>query len=252
MGAMMRRARRGALVRAILVGLALAGAAASAYAQQRPRLDVALVTGGSSGATPGASPSAASSASSTASPGGAPGGVPGEVTATVRVQNALRERYVRDLLGNGFPARLHFRAELWSAGGLFNSMQRRAEWDVLVRFDALGQQYEVVRVRGDSATARDRFARFEEMVADVERAMRIPIAPIKGKSQYYSVTLELEMLSVSDLDEVERWLRGELKPAVRGERNPGTAVGRGMRTLLARVLGGEMRRLDARSKTFRP
>jgi hypothetical protein len=51
---------------------------------------------------------------------------------------------------------------------------------------------------------------------------------------------------------VERWLRGELKPAVRGQRNPGTAVGRGMRTLLARVLGGEMRRLEARSATFRP
>ena len=239
-GALRWRVIRGAMVRVTLAVLGLAAVAATADAQRRPRLDVALVGAASSGASSGGASS------------GVPSAASGELAATVRVQNALGERYVRDLLGNGFPARLHYRAELWSTGGFFNSMQRRAEWDVLVRFDALGQQYEVVRVRGDSATARDRFARFEEMVADVERAQRIPIAPVRGKSQYYSVTLELEMLSVSDLDEVERWLRGELKPAVRGERNPGTAVGRGMRTLLARVLGGEMRRLDARSKTFKP
>jgi hypothetical protein len=171
----------------------------------------------------------------------------------VRARHVLRERYVTDLLRNGFPARLHFRAELWTAGGLFNSRERSAEWDVLVRYDALQQEYEVVRVMRDSAFARGRFAQFDDAVAEIERPVRAPITPLRSrKSQYYNVTLELEMLSVSDLDEVERWLRGELKPAVRGDRNPGTAVGRGMRTLLARVLGGEMRRLEARSAIFRP
>lgn len=177
----------------------------------------------------------------------------GEEGPTVRVRNVLGERYVTDLLRNGFPARLHFRAELWTSGGLFDALQRSAEWDVLVRYDALQQRYDVVRVVRDSAAAVGRFAQFADVVAEVERPVRAPIAPLKARrSQYYNVKFELEMLSVSDLDEVERWLRGELKPAVRGERNPGTAVGRGMRTLLARVLGGEMRRLEARSRTFRP
>lgn len=171
----------------------------------------------------------------------------------VSVRNVLGERYVIDLLRNGFPARLHFQAELWTAGGFFNARQRNAEWDLLVRYDALREQYDVVRVVGDSVTGRGRFAQFADAVSDIERPMRAPIAPLRErKSQYYNVTLELEMLSVSDLDEVERWLRGELKPAVRGQRNPTTAVGRGMRTLLARMLGGEMRRLEERSKTFRP
>lgn len=172
---------------------------------------------------------------------------------TVRARNVLGERYLVDLLRNGFPARLHFRAELWTASGLFNSRQRRSEWDVLVRHDAMRQEYDVVRVRGDSVLSAARFTQFADVVAEVERPVRAPITPLPSRRpQYYYVTLELEMLSVSDLDEVERWLRGELKPAVRGERNPGTAVGRGMRTLLARVLGGEMRRLEARSQTFRP
>ena len=59
------------------------------------------------------------------------------------------------------------------------------------------------------------------------------------------------MLSVNDLDEVERWLRGELRPAVRGERNPGTAITRGLRSLVVGILGGENRHYEARSRTFR-
>jgi len=211
--------------RALLLALALATAATAVTAQPRPELDVIL-------------PAAAAL--------GAEG-------PTVRVRNVLAERYVTDLLANGFPARLNFRAELWTTGGFFNARQRSVEWDILVRYDALRREYEVVRVVRDSAVARTRFAQFADAVAEIEHPMQAPILPLpERKSQYYTVMLTLEMLSVSDLDEVERWLRGELKPAVRGERNPGTAVGRGMRTLLARMLGGEMRRLEARSKTFRP
>ena len=60
-----------------------------------------------------------------------------------------------------------------------------------------------------------------------------------------------EMLSLNDLDEVERWLRGELSPAVRGQRNPGGVLGRGLRTLFVRLLGAERRHYEVRSKTFR-
>ena len=182
----------------------------------------------------------------------APGSL-GEEGPTIRARNVLTERYVADLLRNGFPARLHFRVELWTTRGLFDSMLRSAEWDVLVRYDALGEQFEAVRVVGDSATPLGRFAQFAEVASELERPMRAPIKPLSRRiPMYYDVTLELEMMSVSDLDEVERWLRGELKPAVRGQRNPGTALGRGMRTLMARMLGGEMRRLEERSATFTP
>jgi hypothetical protein len=62
-----------------------------------------------------------------------------------------------------------------------------------------------------------------------------------------AVQAELQTLDVSDLDELERWLRGEASPAVRGKRNPGTAITRGVRSLASRLLGGEVRRLEARS-----
>jgi hypothetical protein len=68
---------------------------------------------------------------------------------------------------------------------------------------------------------------------------------------YYNVVLDVETLSVSDLDELQRWLSGELQPAVRGKRAPLSALRRGFGTLLSRVLGGEKRHYEARSGTFR-
>jgi hypothetical protein len=64
------------------------------------------------------------------------------------------------------------------------------------------------------------------------------------------VRADIETLDLKDLDELTRWLRGELGPAVQGRKNPGTALGRGMRTLVSRVMGGEVRRLETRSPRF--
>ena len=182
-----------------------------------------------------------------------PAGALGEEGPAVRATNVLGERKVRDLLRNGFPARLHFRAELWTTGGTFNSRLRVTEWDVVLRRDALRDRFDAVRVAGDSVTQLGSFDQFNDVVAELERSYRPRITGEKGRGrQYYNVTLELEMMSVSDLDEVERWLRGEFRPAVRGQRNPGTALGRGARTLLVRLLGGESRTIETRSRTFRP
>ena len=76
--------------------------------------------------------------------------------------------------------------------------------------------------------------------------------PRRGRRYYYNARVEVEPMSVNDLDEVERWLRGELRPAVRCERNPGTALGRGLGQLLVRIVGGERRELTGRSGTFVP
>ena len=76
-------------------------------------------------------------------------------------------------------------------------------------------------------------------------------APLRSR-YYYAATVDVEVLSLTDLDELERWLRGELRPAVRGQRNPGTAVTRGVRTLVVRLLGGTKRHIEARSATFKP
>ena len=95
-----------------------------------------------------------------------------------------------------------------------------------------------------------------ETLEDASSALEAPYKttiplPKKGQRGYYNLLLDVETLSLSDLDEVERWLRGELKPAVSGKKNPGTAVGRGVRTLVVRLLGGEKRHYEARTGMFR-
>lgn len=176
----------------------------------------------------------------------------------VEAPSIVSQRLVTDgamlsLLRNGFPARLHYRVERWTTGGWFDDIAAKAEWDVVVRYDALANVFQVYRAVRRKTTFLGSFATIDEAEAVLDAPFAVPIsAPKKGQRSYYSLTLDIETLSLTELDEVERWLRGELKPAVRGQKNPGTAVGRGVRTVMVRLLGGEKRRYEARSGTFRP
>lgn len=157
------------------------------------------------------------------------------------------------LLRSGFPARIRYKIERWAAGGFADDLRATREWNVIVRYDQLASVFTVVRVFRGTATQLGQAATIGGADSIVARLTRTPMPPPRrGERSYYTLTIELEMLSLSDLDELEHWLRGEFRPAVRGERNPGTAVTRGIRTLLVRLLGGEQRRYEARSPTFTP
>ncbi|HEU4641688.1 MAG TPA: hypothetical protein VFS44_04470 [Gemmatimonadaceae bacterium] len=180
------------------------------------------------------------------------GSARGTEAPAITTANVLEDRSLRELLHSGFPARLHYRLELWAAGGLFDDLRRRAEWDVIVRYDPLQRRYSATRIEGDRATSLGSYARLPDMEKAVGKPFQPALQPPGRHDRFYYVAeLDVEMLSVNDLDEVERWLRGELSPAVRGERNPGTALGRGAKTLVTRLLGGEERHYQARSRVFR-
>ena len=164
----------------------------------------------------------------------------------------LADASMRDLLANGFPARLHYRLERWVGGRWFDDLKAASEWDVILKYDILGKKYQAVRVVNKQAQSLGDFGTLEDASTAVEAPYQTTIAlPKKGQRGYYNLLLDVETLSLSDLDEVERWLRGELKPAVSGKKNPGTALGRGVRTLVVRLLGGEKRHYEARTGTFR-
>lgn len=170
----------------------------------------------------------------------------------VRAQGVLSDLRMRELLRSGFPARLSYRVELWSSERWLDQMHRVVEWEVQVRWRGVDQKYEVTQYVRGQPLALGAFDRVEDAEAAVERPLRPPIsAPVSRRRFYYQGTLEVRTLSVSDLDEVNGWLRGELQPAVRGERNPGTALTRGLRSLTTRLLGGERREYATRTGTFR-
>jgi hypothetical protein len=171
-----------------------------------------------------------------------------EGTPVVRFLQLLDTATVGDLLRNGFPLRLHSRVELWSLGRLFNALDDQVEWDVIVRFDQLARIYTVTRVAGGRPTTLGEFTRLSDAVLATSLPFRPPLRPPqRGRRSYYAVSVDVEALSLSDLDELQRWLRGELSPAGAAPEAGSSGFGRGMRAMVTRILGGDVRRYEARS-----
>jgi hypothetical protein len=175
------------------------------------------------------------------------------VGASVRATGLLGDLELQELLRNGFPAAMRFRLELWREGGMFDEIENSVQWNTLVRYDPYIGQYLVVR---SQARFEEDFGGFPTLAAAeaavLEKPYAVRLQPTRlGAAYYYNVVVDVESLSVSDLDELQRWLRGELQPAVRGKRSPLSALREGFGTLLSRVLGGEKRHYESRSGTFR-
>jgi hypothetical protein len=225
-----------AAVAGLIVTALLVAAVRAAESQGTPRLAIDLPVVAADPAPGTATPPSATHATGPA----------------IRALDILADGQTRDLLRNGFPARLHFRVELWHAGGLFNALDGTREWDVIARYDPLEKQYRAARLADQDVTVLGEFAQFPALAAALAAPYTVPLVPGRGGGKYYyNAVVDVEMLSLNDLDEVERWLRGELSPAVRGQRNPGGVLGRGLRTLFVRLLGAERLHYEVRSKTFR-
>ncbi|MEO6209931.1 MAG: hypothetical protein ABIQ10_07360 [Gemmatimonadaceae bacterium] len=171
----------------------------------------------------------------------------------VRSVHIFNDHDIREMLHSGFPARLHYRLELWGAAGFFDDLKRQIEWDVIVRYNPLKKRYTATRIAGDKVTALGSFDGLDPIEVLLAQPSQPAFAAPDGHSKYYyNLVLDVQMLSVSDLDEVERWLKGDLGPAVHGEKNPGTALGQGAKQLITKLLGGQEKHYEARSKVFRP
>jgi hypothetical protein len=166
-------------------------------------------------------------------------------------KNLLVDPRTRELLRNGFATTLHYRVELWRENGWFNDIEGSTEWDVLVQYDPATQVYRAVRRTGRQLEDFGGFPTLTSVEEPLNKPYRVPLRPrAQGGRYYYNVVLDITTLGVSDLDELQRWLRGELKPAVRGQTNPASAIKNGLGTLLSRLLGGERRHYEQRSETF--
>ena len=171
----------------------------------------------------------------------------------VRANHMLSREKIQKLLLAEFPARLHFQVQLWSEGRFWvDRLQRSTEYDVFVRYIPVEKKYEVIQVQNDRPLSLGKYEAVRDAESAVARAFAPPIrASSMREPQYYQVALVVEALSESDLDEVGRWLRGDVEPGMTGEANPASIVSRGVRTLASRLLGGEKSEYEATSARFR-
>lgn len=164
----------------------------------------------------------------------------------VRVQGMLEDPGLRDALASGLPLRFQFRLELWEKR-LFDRLAGTHRVALAVHQDPLDGGFTL-----DDGRTQRRFGSLSEVQASIESAFASTLHPTTRGRYYYIAALEIETLSLSDLEELQRWLRGEARPAVEGKRSVGRAVESGLRRAFVRVIGLPTRKYEARSPTFSP
>lgn len=175
----------------------------------------------------------------------------GSRSPIVRSQNMLagNSRWL-SALRSGLPVRLHYRVEVWrSRGAWFDTFERQAEWDVLIRHEPLLDQYTLLTFVGAARQER-RYATLDALGAALSFAYQVNVRPIEAGRYYYAASLQVSTLSDSDLDELERFLAGDLDGTAERGEDLGDALGRGATRFLLRLAGLPSLRLEARSQHF--
>lgn len=174
---------------------------------------------------------------------------PGVGAPVIRATGLLQDAVFAGALRDGFPVRFQFRLELWRASRLFDRLERALDWFALAELDPLNGSYTLTRSDG----SEEELAGLNDLrlALAVPYTVDLPPPENRGRSRYYFVaTLNIESLSLSELEEMERWLRGDLGPAITSEGDVGNALERGARRLLIRFSGLPRRRLEVRSPVF--
>jgi len=169
------------------------------------------------------------------------------VTPRVQAAALLADGKFVGLMRSGFPLRLHYRLELWRGrSGWFDQHMSDASWDAVARHDPLADDFVLIRTGGSVA----RYGSAD----DLERALEIPYRvnlKVRGSGNFYFLCrLEVTTLNDTDLEELTRWLKGDVSPAVSGGGDVGGALARGAQRLLVRIAGLPRLALEARSETF--
>ncbi|MEJ2203124.1 MAG: hypothetical protein P8170_03345 [Gemmatimonadota bacterium] len=166
----------------------------------------------------------------------------------IRIGDLLTEGRLTEALHSGLPVRIRIVAELWKDGFFHDSPKGRGEWRASVVYEPLESRYRVATGSGGSAELT------ADTLPEVHEALRsgfrLPLRPQEEGKFYYLGQVEVETLSLSDLEELQRWLRGDLAPSVIGDEPVQTAVGRGLRRALIRMLGLPARRFRVRTPSF--
>jgi len=142
---------------------------------------------------------------------------------------------------------LHYRLELWRTRSTwFDEHLTDANWDVVAHYDPLPDDYVLIRSSGTVG----RHASVDALAKALELPYRVALAPKSAGKFYYLVRLEVSTLNDTDLQEVERWLKGDVSPTVTGRTELGSTLARSAQRLLVRMAGLPRLSLEARSKPF--
>jgi hypothetical protein len=167
--------------------------------------------------------------------------------AEVEMGDLFSDPDLVEAVQSGLPLRIRVRIQLWK-DGFFDDQQGQHEWLALVLFDPLTRRYSVQTTGRVGAEVE--VNTLEEARQALQLTLEIPLRPRETGKYYYVAGVDMETLSLSDLEELQRWLQGELVPAVAGEQDVEGALAKGFKRVLVRMLGLPAKRRVVRSPPF--
>jgi len=166
-------------------------------------------------------------------------------TPRIQTTQLLADGKFTALMRSGFPLRLHYRLELWrDRATWFDQFVREASWDAVAHHDPLADEFVLIRTGGSVA----RYATAEALERALQIPYRVALSPKGAGKFYFLCRLEVTTLNDTDLEELTRWLKGDVSPAVSGRGSVGSALARGAQRIIVRIAGLPRLTLEARSE----
>jgi len=152
-------------------------------------------------------------------------------------------------LRSGLPARVRVDLLLFEEKvALFDREVLRDSWTVSVLFDLIEEEYSVLDAAGEVLMDGADLADVEEFVCAVDLWPLCDLEAVElDRNHYLGVEFRVEPLSIEEVRDLERWLRGNVRQGARLRDVPGRLVGM-LRSQLG--LGDSVER--GRSAGFRP
>jgi len=142
----------------------------------------------------------------------------------LRLDGFFADSDLQKAVESGLPLRLRVRVELWR-DRFVDQLAGSQTWSAVLSFNPLEKTF---RLRTTGTPAIDRaLAAYSDARSALEAPRSFSLRPLSAGRYYYTATIDVETLSLSDLEELERWLQGQLRPAVSGERSIPGAIGDG-------------------------
>ena len=168
----------------------------------------------------------------------------------VRAQNLLADGMFLGAVKNGFAVRFAYRLSLWRSATLFDHLVREATWEAVLVQNPVENRWELLQPQSPVRTFDDS-TRLDSALA-VAYTVDGLLPPERSGRYYYVATLEVESLTASELEDVQRWLRGDVERAITGRGDVSNALTRGARMLLIKLSGLPRRSFEARTAPQQP
>lgn len=170
---------------------------------------------------------------------------PGTGGLALDLAAVLDDGGLRRALHSGLPIRIEVSVELWR-DGFFDQQEAGGNWRASVLHDAVTQTYRF-QVEDEEAVS---LPNLDRVAQELQAGFASEVRPVRPGRYYYLAEVEMQTLSLSDLEELRRWLQGDLAPVVGGTERTETAVARGLRRVMVRALGLPARREKLRTPPF--